>query len=292
MKWKAGLFGSLLHLSVEHMPREQKVGFTILIMIIGFAGAFCFRRQPDGEVALPPLQDENELNQLIAEYRLRPFLPGIDTKESIESHQELEEYLAMSLRPPGNAPLQDKAVPQPIIPSVETPDRKGPAKSRVEPQKNGRIRTVRANFQKKPSRGQSRTHIVQPGDTLSGIAQKYLGSASRYMEIYEANRDVLSGPDQLKLNMKLVIPTDGAESDGAESDGAESGSEPVIEARKSGSPEVSVRQKAKKTNQNKPEAASLANSASSKRPTRKKMFVPMKYSPFSRTASDQQEKRR
>ncbi len=269
------------------MPREQKVGFTILIMIIGFAGAFCFRRQPDGDVALPPLQDENELNQLIAEYRLRPFLPGIDTKESIESHQELEEYLAMSLRPPKNVSPQDQAVPQPIVPSAEVPARKTGDKPRTEPQKNGRIRTVRANFQNKPSRGQLRTHIVQPGDTLSGIAQKYLGAASRYREIYEANRDVLAGPDQLKLNMKLVIPTDGAESGGAES-----GSEPVIEARNSDRPEVSAKQQTKKTKRNQSEAASLANSASSKRPTRKKMFVPMKYSPFSRTASDLQEKRR
>lgn len=263
------------------MPREQKVGFTILIMIIGFAGAFCFRRQPEGEVALPPLQDENELNQLIAEYRLRPFLPGIDTKESIESQQEIEEYLALSLRAKNSSSPQDKAVPHPI-PSADVPAHKKQNRSRSEQQKSERIQTVRANFQNKPLRGNPQTHIVQPGDTLSGIAHNYLGSASRYMEIYEANRNVLSGPDQLRLNMKLVIPLNGTEAR----------SEPVKEARKPVSPEVSEKQKAKKSKQNRREATSLANSASSKKQTKKKLFLPMKYSPFSRTASDKQEKRR
>src|SRR5690606_34169520 len=51
-----------------------------------------------------------------------------------------------------------------------------------------------------------KTHVVQSGDTLSGIAQKYLGSSARFEEIYEANRDLLKNPNDLRVGMKLKIP--------------------------------------------------------------------------------------
>ncbi len=52
-----------------------------------------------------------------------------------------------------------------------------------------------------------RVHTVTSGDTLSGLAARYLGSSSRYHEIYAANRDVLNSPDELKVGMQLRIPS-------------------------------------------------------------------------------------
>ena len=49
-------------------------------------------------------------------------------------------------------------------------------------------------------------HIVKSGDTLSAIAKKLLGSANRYMDIFNANKDQLSDPDKIKVGQKLVIP--------------------------------------------------------------------------------------
>jgi nucleoid-associated protein YgaU len=54
------------------------------------------------------------------------------------------------------------------------------------------------------------THITQPGETLSGLAAKYLGSSARYREIYEANRSVLKTPDVLPDGVTLVIPAERA----------------------------------------------------------------------------------
>ena len=48
-------------------------------------------------------------------------------------------------------------------------------------------------------------HTVKSGDTLSGIAKKLLGSANRYTEIFNANKDQLSDPDKIKVGQKLVI---------------------------------------------------------------------------------------
>ncbi len=49
-------------------------------------------------------------------------------------------------------------------------------------------------------------HRVREGETLSSIAQRYLGSRDRYREIYQANRDRLASPDRLIVGMELVIP--------------------------------------------------------------------------------------
>ena len=57
-----------------------------------------------------------------------------------------------------------------------------------------------------PPPAQTITYTVQPGDTLSAIAKKHLGSANDYMEIFNANRDQLSDPDKIKPGQVLKIP--------------------------------------------------------------------------------------
>ena len=53
-------------------------------------------------------------------------------------------------------------------------------------------------------------HTVEKGDTLSAIAKKTLGSANRYMEIFEANKPMLSHPDKIYVGQTLRIPQDTA----------------------------------------------------------------------------------
>jgi len=47
---------------------------------------------------------------------------------------------------------------------------------------------------------------VKPGDTLGAIAQRFYGKASLYPKIFEANRDILTNPDLIKVGQKLKIP--------------------------------------------------------------------------------------
>jgi LysM repeat protein len=49
-------------------------------------------------------------------------------------------------------------------------------------------------------------YVVQKGDTLSALAQRCYGKASLYMKIFEANRDILSDPNLIKIGQKLKIP--------------------------------------------------------------------------------------
>lgn len=48
---------------------------------------------------------------------------------------------------------------------------------------------------------------VKRGDTLSKIAQNLWGSSANYMDIYEANKDILRNPNDLHVGMTLKIPT-------------------------------------------------------------------------------------
>ncbi len=55
--------------------------------------------------------------------------------------------------------------------------------------------------------GQStRTYTVQSGDSLSKISKQFYGNANEYMKIFEANRDRLSNPNEIKPGQQLVIP--------------------------------------------------------------------------------------
>jgi LysM repeat protein len=56
--------------------------------------------------------------------------------------------------------------------------------------------------------GELVTHVVRPGDTLSGIALKYYGDARLWDRIVGANS--LPTPDRLREGQRLVIPDGGA----------------------------------------------------------------------------------
>jgi nucleoid-associated protein YgaU len=51
-----------------------------------------------------------------------------------------------------------------------------------------------------------RTYTVKAGDTLSKIAKEFLGDASQYTAIFNANRDQLTDPDKIKPGQVLKLP--------------------------------------------------------------------------------------
>jgi len=53
---------------------------------------------------------------------------------------------------------------------------------------------------------QSTFHEVQSGESLSKIAKKYYGDPMKYMDIFEANKPMLSDPDQIYVGQTLRIP--------------------------------------------------------------------------------------
>ncbi len=50
------------------------------------------------------------------------------------------------------------------------------------------------------------TYVVQAGDSLSAIAQKFYGDAKRWTEIWEANKDKVKDPNRILVGQELRIP--------------------------------------------------------------------------------------
>ena len=51
-----------------------------------------------------------------------------------------------------------------------------------------------------------KSYEVQSGDTLSKISEKFYGTANRWNDIYQANRDILTSARSLRVGQELLIP--------------------------------------------------------------------------------------
>ena len=58
---------------------------------------------------------------------------------------------------------------------------------------------------------QATTVKVKGGDSLSSLAERYLGAQSQWPRLLEANRDLIENENMLRVGMKLKIPGRGAE---------------------------------------------------------------------------------
>jgi nucleoid-associated protein YgaU len=54
--------------------------------------------------------------------------------------------------------------------------------------------------------GASSQYVVQPGDSLSSIAARQVGSATRWPELYALNGDQLVSPSLLPVGLHLQLP--------------------------------------------------------------------------------------
>ena len=53
-------------------------------------------------------------------------------------------------------------------------------------------------------------YLIESGDTLSKIAQRFYGDASAYPKIFEANREVIKDVDRIFVGQKIRIPRQSA----------------------------------------------------------------------------------
>jgi nucleoid-associated protein YgaU len=223
------------------MQRDMKVGMALGVAIVGIVGALFFRREPEHKQddVPPPLQETEQLDRAIAEKPHTPYLQGLEefavapapppaaaqSKATpkprgdnykvpgfLTDDDEAEQRL-IGQRPaaaPDPIPAREagkdpvRAVAREPRPAVAPPPAHNAEWEPVE-QANRRKAEPEQGSSVRPAT-QSRTHVIQSGDTLSGIAAKYLGSSARYHEIYEANRDVLRTPHDLPNGATLRIP--------------------------------------------------------------------------------------
>ncbi len=84
--------------------------------------------------------------------------------------------------------------------------------SPVRQQQHETVASTRTPEPQQPRQASSssgtRTYIVEPGDSLYGISREVYGTGSRWREIFEANSDILSDENSVRVGMRLEIPAD------------------------------------------------------------------------------------
>jgi hypothetical protein len=278
------------------MQRDMKIGMALGVALVGIVGALFFRREPEAKQTdvPPPLQKAEELDREIAEKSKAPYIKGLEEFDNPSPPVPPPQTPALKsangskgqdeeARQRNGLPRKPGTAPDPIAGAKKDDtlaNDAGPAHNRDwEPTGPAGAPAKKPGESGRPNptaTGSGRSHVIQPGETLSGIASRYLGSSARYREIYDANRDVLKSPDDVREGMTLVIP-DGAKSPEARPAADKPVSE-ISAARQSGT-------KARSASAVKP-AADVDVSPGVKEPAatapREKLrFVPVPRGPFS-----------
>ncbi|GAB4149572.1 MAG: hypothetical protein Tsb009_23930 [Planctomycetaceae bacterium] len=195
------------------MHYDKKISFALAILLIGIVAAFFFRNEKQSETEVPQLKNPETLDTEIAKKQIQPYkapsrlsgkiqeqIPKQNSTESLPPYDELPiaNSPTLSSKPPENITL---GPPDPIPTSAETaPTQNSSISSSNSSWEPIARKTVQAEIVSQ------RTYRVKSGDTLSGIAHRFLGSSARFREIYEANRVLLQSPDDLREGMILRIP--------------------------------------------------------------------------------------
>ena len=68
------------------------------------------------------------------------------------------------------------------------------------------VRQIRTDALITRDQSASVSYTVQPGDTLSSIAQRFYGNAADWQQIYDANKSVIRNPGEIYVGQVLALP--------------------------------------------------------------------------------------
>lgn len=220
------------------MHPDRKIGFAMGILLIGIVGALFFRNEPLMVDHVPAVRREKVLNEQLRTREIAVYLEddiGSESRLTPERGEQPEWTLSELVR---DLDARNDDVPLPVGVSQRTVRKDGghaaplddfraavpdglfageaDAGSELDPvpQIVGQSERQTAASGKPETAGTSATddepefdeYTVEYGDTLSKIAERHLGSPSRFQEIYEANRDRMATPDRLRVGESLRIP--------------------------------------------------------------------------------------
>jgi nucleoid-associated protein YgaU len=173
-----------------------KLALAISILLGGILAALAFRR--DWSVPKPEAPSWSELaairNNIAKE---QAIIKRASTGPPAHSLQPASAENAASHRPASLDPLDNP----PMVPKLAS---RYPGDSSENASGMGMALVPVSNSDR--GGAGTRIHKIVDGDTLPALATKYLGAADRAMEIFQANREVLSDPELLPIGAELKIP--------------------------------------------------------------------------------------
>lgn len=207
------------------MHHDKKICLALGILLVGIVAALFFRNESGAGQQAPQLADAKSIDAKIADKPVRPYdaAPAAKTPKqpavasnagdaqpqfTYNGFDSTSDKNGKFARPvdftqlgppepikPASAAIRLAQVPRPDPNAAWTTA--GPSRTKAARGTRSVSRTTTAGMQ---------TYRVKKGDTLSGIARKFLGNSRRYNEIFKANRDVLRTPNSLREGMILRIP--------------------------------------------------------------------------------------
>jgi hypothetical protein len=193
------------------MHRDAKLGLALGILVIGFAAAFCFPRRPDAG-SLTRGDSEAQIDQQLLDKSVKLY-PVASTNSSppvpsdpVAFRSSAQDEVVVEVPMTSGREIR---FPSQTASSVDGVETRRLALDPMEEELPGEELTEREP--------EAVTYTVQPGDTLSSIAQRQLGGSGKFGEIFEANRDLLGSADALQIGMVLKIPSPGGRTAVAES---------------------------------------------------------------------------
>ena len=219
------------------MHPDRKIGIAMGILLVGVVAALFFRNEPLDNDGVLTVRRERELNERLRERDVAVYLETGSGEDdgATDAHLRLDELLSRtnSTVPSTPVPVRRDSADQRDSKQMATTSDHAPL--RFEPPHNllqstadaetsggtvqGGTQDHRQSLSEavgavKPELTDSQTdqpvefleYTVQFGDTLSGISERFLGSQSRYREIFDANKDRMSSPDRLQVGKAIRIP--------------------------------------------------------------------------------------
>ena len=181
------------------MDRSTKVVLASCVLFVGVLVAFVFRRH-DGQMVLP----RPEASKLILLERIEPVSSARlhnRPMTATRADQRTNRFQPKAAHPFATILFPMKSGDPP--PNLAT---RYPRQEDVEGGGWERPIGFPSSVAGKESKNLTkRMHKIVDGDTLARLAERYLGSSDRQMEIFETNRDVLSSPDLLPIGVELNI---------------------------------------------------------------------------------------
>jgi hypothetical protein len=197
--------------SGDAMHGDKKIGLALGILLVGIVGAFFFRNDTHELVNAPRMKDPEAIDELIAERSVAPYLTRrremtqrpaetVRSRYVPESRSyELPEFLRDD---PNSRTHELFGAPDPIPLSDRAGRERPKTETSVQPVFPEPIEPVIET----ESQIHTGEYTIQPDDTLSHLAERFLGSSSRYRDLYELNRDRLKSPNDLRPGKTIRIP--------------------------------------------------------------------------------------
>ena len=182
------------------MDQRFRVTVAVGVMLLGLLLSMAFRRTGNSApLRSEPLvlRQQSATPAVLAPFAPAPLLPPLSTEP---------KHLAPAPFAPASNELPRTAAGAPVDASgtpLLAPAYPGPADA------NSAMQMSAGNAETFPKFGRPArkiTHRIVDGDSLAELAERYLGSASRAPEIFEANRDVLFSPQLLPIGAELKMP--------------------------------------------------------------------------------------